>query len=427
LNARVVVFAGVTACLTVTLTGAEQLLPPLPEQKIAAHRITLIRDWARAVELHIPGELDAAVASLIAWTSDDIARAWLDVQALIAVVRRPTTTRFRARPSDRTIDFSSSAGLATLREVAASIRTRAGGSDLFYKRAATLHADIAMTVKGTAGASQSRSLIVKTSDGAQVGLHSNLVHWEFGRLLLDAVRQPAEDSFVRDWYRASMGFKLRIGELDTPHFDRAGELFPRDAIVRFQLGSLHEWFADPRVQSAADSVSLPRGIHLEVKSEGAELRNAETQFRRALEGDPAHVEARVRRGRVLSRLGRPKEAAAELRAALDRKPEPLLEYYAQLFLAAAEEALDRFAEARVAYARAQTLYPRAQVPRLGLSQLLHREGNRSVARDTLAPALQSHVRDRKADPWWTYRSAPARHTDDLFAVVYRTLAAGGTR
>jgi tetratricopeptide (TPR) repeat protein len=452
-NPVVTTGVGLIACMTVALTSAEQVRqqrPARPAQKIVAHQIGLLRDWVAAVDRHTPGELDDSALSLIGWTSDEITTAWLDVQALIAVVQRPTATRFTAHPLLRyrytdsegrehslsrrsatsvgqIADVSSAPGLATLREVAGSVRTRAGGPDLFYKQAAMLHADIAMNVEDGVGESQTGSLIVKTKDGAQVGVHGNVVHWEFGRLLLDAVRQPSGDDFVRDWYRATMAFKLRIGELDTPHFEHGGAVFPRDAIVMFLLGGLHEWFADPRVQSVADSVDLPRGIQLELQTEGAELRAAEENFRRALEVDPDHVEARIRHGRVLGRLGRHQQAVDALRVATPRARDPLLAYYAHLFLGAEEETLGRLPQARAAYTSAAALYPRAQAPRLGLSQLAHRTGDRVAARAALAPALPPYVSDPKDDPWWTYRSAPGRHTDDLLAVVYRGLGAGDAR
>jgi tetratricopeptide (TPR) repeat protein len=426
-NAVVATSLSLIVCVSVSLAAAgepRQARPRQPARKIVAHRVTLLRDWVAAVDRHVPGKLDAPAMTLIAWTPDDLRSAWLDVQALIAVVARPTATRFTAQPSGQTVDVSNSTDLATLREMAASVRTRTGGSDLFYKRAAMLHSDIAMRAKG--GAVASGSLFVEAKDGAQVGAQNSAVHWEFGRLLLDSVRQPSQDELVRGWYRATMAFRLSVGELDTPHFIRGRELFPRDASILFQLGCLHEWFADPRVQSVTESVRLPRGIRLEVEEEETELRAADESFRRALEIDPGHIEARVRRGRVLGRLQRHELAVEELRAAAARARDPLIAYYAQLFLGAEEEALGRLQQARAAYASAAALYPRAQAPRLALSQLRHRSGDRVAAREALAPALQPGVDDRTDDPWWTYRSAPGRHTDDLLAVVYRQLEAGGT-
>jgi tetratricopeptide (TPR) repeat protein len=246
-------------------------------------------------------------------------------------------------------------------------------------------------------------------------------------LLLDEVHPLGEDEFVRDWYRASMAVKLRVGDLDTTHFERAADLFPRDASVRFLAGCLHEWLADARVRAAAETVKLPRGVQLEVEDEEAELRLAESHYKRALVADQDHVETRVRLGRVLGRLGRHKEAATQLRQAAGSATEPLVAYYAQLFLGAEEEALGRSGEARVAYEHAAALYPRAQAPRLGLSELLHGQGDRVGARTALGPALPASPAPKRDDPWWTYRSAPARHADDLVEALYDAFGPGGAR
>jgi tetratricopeptide (TPR) repeat protein len=395
---------------------------PRSAPKIATHRITLLGDWVAAVERHTPGEVDDAAIALSRWSAAQIALAWIDLQALIAIVERPRATRFAARPDGRTIDVSESPSLATLRELSGLVRTRPGGSTHFYKRAAVLHADIAMHVAGASGRSPTGSLIVETGDGTQLGVHGNLAHWEFGRLFVDALRPASLDPFVRDWYRASLAYKLSIGELDTPHFDRAVEILPRDPIVRFQLGCLHEWFADARVQTASSSVRLPRGIYLAVRDERDELRAAAEQFERTLAVDPGHTEARVRQGRVLFRLGRHDAAARVLRAAAAEGLEPLVAYYAHLFLGATEEALERTAHARAAYTRAAALYPRAQAPHLALSQLFDRSGDRPAARRALASVLPPTRGAGAEDPWWTYRRACSRHTPDLVAALYRTLA-----
>ena len=115
-------------------------------------------------------------------------------------------------------------------------------------------------------------------------------------------------------------------------------------------------------------------------SDSQELLDAEGLFRRVLELKPDAVEARLRLGHVLLRLGRFREAAGELRQAV-----PLLEsdaqllYDGELFLGAAEEALGNYEASRVAFERAASLYPTAQSPRLSLSELARRRGDRPGA------------------------------------------------
>ncbi len=75
----------------------------------------------------------------------------------------------------------------------------------------------------------------------------------------------------------------------------------------------------------------------------------------------------------------------------------------QLFLGRAEEALEHGEAARVAFERASALYPNAQSPRLALSQIARRAGNRPAAQRELQviSALPDDQR-RREDPWWFY-------------------------
>ncbi len=77
---------------------------------------------------------------------------------------------------------------------------------------------------------------------------------------------------------------------------------------------------------------------LGVETEGSELRRSEQLYKRALEADPALVEARIRLGRVLGLRGRHEEAVAQLQQGLSAT-ETLLQYHAHLFLAAELDAL----------------------------------------------------------------------------------------
>jgi tetratricopeptide (TPR) repeat protein len=173
------------------------------------------------------------------------------------------------------------------------------------------------------------------------------------------------------------------------------------------------------------NANLPSGARLNVVSEEGELRRAAQLYRRALELDPSHREAAVRYGRVLGRLGQHTEAVEHLRA-VKGTSDPVIGYFAELFLGFEEEAVERFEDARTAYDRALALFPRAQAPRLALSQLLHRAGDRAAARDALAPVLQPWGDGVAGDPWWIYRTTPGRQASELISAVYRALAPGVT-
>jgi tetratricopeptide (TPR) repeat protein len=405
-----------------------RLLPPPP---VVSHKVTVLRDWVQAVSRHVPGETDAALLSIAAWTRDDVQSAWIDVQALLALVKNKDTSAFYSQPSGERIALRTHLrrqDLDALRELATGIRDGTGSLPLFAKRAAILHSDVAREfeinsdVASTESVWSPRRHVVQTDDGRQVGMNGGIIHWEFGGLLLDAVPDAGGDEFVRTWYRASLVFKLSAEELDTPHFDRAIALFPNDAVVRFLYGCLRDAFAHPAVQSVVDTVKLPPSVRLDVRSESNELRLAESEFRRAIELDSAFGEARLRYGRVLARLNKHAAAAAELRQAVSMVREPILDYYARLFLGAEEEALGRMNDARSRYQEAAALYPLAQAPKVALSQLAHRAGNRAAAREALSEMNGGSSPIRlEDDPWWVYQRSAGRMADEWREATYRLL------
>jgi tetratricopeptide (TPR) repeat protein len=158
-----------------------------------------------------------------------------------------------------------------------------------------------------------------------------------------------------------------------------------------------------------------------VPDEQAELNEAERLFRRVLQIDPAHVEARLHLGRVLGRMGRHELAARELREVARATVNPLTLYFARLFLGAEALALGDADEARDAYQGAAALYPHAQSPRLALSALAARAGDHVEALRLMGPALDPTITPGNPDPWWLYQTTQGRFTDlllaDLHAVV----------
>ena len=420
--------------LAATLQGAQVPVPTLPPPPVVSHHVTVLREWVRAVERHTPGEVDAAALWPTTLTRDEVGQLWVDVRALIAYITDPRAKEFFVRPAgerSRLVRvFTTPQDVAALRKLALDIKQGIGAQQ-FYKRAAVLHSDVVMLVqRGPAiGALEGsflgpRRTVVRTEDGQQTGLYGSDVNWEFGRMLLDEVREPSKDHTVRAWYAATMSHKLGEEELDFPHFERAGQLLPDEAEIQFLFGALHEAFSDPRVQTVLETVVMPLGIRLGVQPERVELGDAERYLARALRIDPTHVEARVRRGRVLGRLGRHKEAVEELRRAIATSRDTLLTYYAQLFVGGSEEALGRYDAARSAYEQARALYTQAQAPVLASSQLLHRSGDRPAAhtglRDVLQPADTKTADD---DPWWSYHLAAGRFTAERVAALYRSLNA----
>jgi uncharacterized protein (DUF1697 family)/tetratricopeptide (TPR) repeat protein len=418
-------------CLVLMLMVPQQpipQLPALPPNGIISYRAALIRDWSNAAMQHTPGEDDEALSVVRRWSADELREAWIGVNVLLALLANPTLKVFSAPQWGRQIPIVVARHDVVMLAGRAEELRRTPGHAAFLKRAAVLHSDLALEFGSDPPPPPFNMsfliplrTFVKTSDGTQDSLYTGDVNWEFARILLDNVPDVKQDADVRQWYRASLSHMLLVEHLDNPHFGHALKLFADAAEVLFLNGCLHESLANPRVQRVVEEIQLPPGTTLDVGSESYELRQAESLFRRALDVNPAHVEARLRHGRTLARLGRHTDAASELRRALDAASETLLEYYAALFLGAELEALNQFAEARTAYQRAAKLSPDARAPRLALSQLTHRSGDRAAARAELDSVLQPYQTDLEHDPWWTYQLTCGRGANDLMAEVYRSV------
>jgi tetratricopeptide (TPR) repeat protein len=159
------------------------------------------------------------------------------------------------------------------------------------------------------------------------------------------------------------------------------------------------------LQAGAESLLEDGRGETTVGSVKAELGRAERFFRDALMSDPHHLEARVRYGNTVGRLGRHRDAIAALRRAIADGVEGDLLYLAHLFLGREEEAVRNVDGARDAYERAARARPNAQTPRLAMSFLAQRIGDRGAAQRELdALARLPVAEDRRDDPWWKYFS-----------------------
>ena len=417
------------ALIVVAVVGGSALLSSSPPTRLAR-----LESWLAALDLHQPGADDRAVSDVGSWPVDQIRTLWVDANVLVSAIRGADPDGIRFNPGERRPVRSSytRSELKRMRELARNMR-RPGATSRILKRGALLHTDIAMMnpprpeplpVRVPAGPWR---IMMNTADGRSMDVGQAAVHWEVARLLLDLVSaatvevtgerpDPARDPTVRDWYRATMAFALRQEQLEAGHFARGAQLFPDDAEILFFAGCVHETFAAPHIQSAIRSATLPFGVSFDIESDRAELRQAESLFRRAVAGNPGFAEAHVRLGRVLGRLGHHADAVAELRQALTLTDDPLLLYYADLFLAADEEALGHVDAARDAYAHAASRFPAAQSPRLGLSQLARRAGDRAGALKAMRHVFDpSDDAERSDDPWWIYYMTNGRNADALLA------------
>jgi len=392
-----------------------------------ASRLWNLRSWVTAVEEHEPGTYDPAAFSVDPWDPDQLEAVGRDLltlsrflasgRARVARSGRPPTLTYQGR----TLSIADIQQLLGLTDE----ETQRGDVNRLLKRGALLHADIAMlapprsrvTTGMTPAASQ--DLVFLYRDGRLQGVESAGAHWRLGRTLLDAVSpDPSRDEMVREWYRAT-GAHLQAAHAfvyATPHLSRARELFPGDARILLYSGALHESLATSRVQSVLDPSQRASGSGSGILSARAELQRAESLLRQAVRSEPALAEARVRLGRVLDLLGRHEEGAAELRRAASATGDALLLYYADLFLGQAELALSHRDQANAGFERAASRYPRAQSPRLALSQLAHRNGNRAGALGAIRPVLDLPASEgEREDPWWYYNEVHVPDVDRLLA------------
>jgi hypothetical protein len=441
-------------------TAAPGAQGPPPEE--VSPRIARFETWLESVEQHRPGDLDEGVRLISTWNQEQLRLIWMDALTIVSLVREPSVSLFyvtepggvggagqqgrqlSSLATTRSRQVLYTVGeLRRLREIAKQVSPKGtpGPENNVLKRGAMLHADIEVLVPIRSGASANSArpgpggTTLHMDDGQQLGLTSEVSHWDMGRRLLDAVRppesksslkmrpDPGADDLVRRWYLAGSAYMLRMRLIDITQFSRARELFPNDPDVSFFVASLHEYLAGVRTQSVMRLMRARRDVRFDVQEEDAELRLAEQFYKRALERNPKLIEARIRLGRVLGLRERHEEAVAQLRQA-QTVEEPLLQFYLHLFLGREFEALGNGPEARQSYERAVELVPTAQSPLLGLSRVADEAGDRTAAREAVARVLKLPIPDEeRADPWWVYEVVPARGADGLLADLRERIAA----
>jgi len=187
------------------------------------------------------------------------------------------------------------------------------------KRGAMLHSDIAWLGLNRSNL-QGLQPVALNADGQGLGGARTNGHLDVARTLLLAIRpDPARDADVRLWFRATSAWFFRHGMLGdlTHHLARAGTLFKgNDAVTELDRGALFEAQSAPlSLLVSGDGRRDQTGAI--VPARRSFLLDAERAYQRAFELDPSMVEARIRRGRVLTELGRRTDGMRELRAAID--------------------------------------------------------------------------------------------------------------
>ena len=445
-------------------------------ESVEPARLDRLERWLVTLVRHTPGVRDEALVEVGSWSNSELRSLWIEVNVVVQLIRNPGKRTFLVRPDGQRapaeirytmrqlwrlgalacaagglmterhcIDINAvallDADLSRLASVAGAARLH-GDGNYVLRHGALLHSDVAILTpqSGMDPVSSSRSLgptrlRLEISDGRDVDLGQDAVHWDIARMVLDHVTPsgadrpaPGRDAMVRQWYRATAAWMQHVDDHDGRHLERAREIFPDDPELLFLSGCQREAYAGPRIQSAVRSADLPSGVTFGVASVRDELRQAERFFRRALEEKLDHVEARLRHGRVLGGLGRHEDAANELRQAIASTDDTLLAYYGHLFLGAEQQALGQYNAARDAYERAAELYPTAQSPLIALSALARQQGDRPAALQALQRVFNlPSVGSERIDPWWEYHVAQARNADELLQDLRRPFQSEGER
>jgi hypothetical protein len=447
------------------------------ELRADAARLQRLERWVVAVGRHVPGQVDPESRDLAVWGLTDLQGLWIDINSLAQTMRNRGVRDFALAgedgrltrivyPAEQLRDLRRLACVAggyldpsghtepagsiardcldttpvgdlpsALRDVAVRFgraRVTRGDDNLALRRAAVLHADIAMLHNPVGAAVSTPTLPIgprrtrlELVDGRATGMTLSGIHWEIAEAALRFIQPPGAkrpapggDAMVRDWYRATGAWLQAHEQHDSQHMAEAVRLFADDPVLLFLSGCQHEAYASPVIQIALDAV--PRDVRAP-RAGSAEWRQAESLFRQALKAAPDMAEARLHLGRVLTELGRPADGAAELRTALAALDEPVQKYYAALFLGAAEEHAGNFAAARDAFRQARDLVPAAQTPLLALSQLARRRDDAAAAREAMAALFALPAPDDTADPWWTYQTTQGRDAVSLVLRVWATV------
>jgi hypothetical protein len=383
--------------------------------RTAGDRLDRLEQWLTATTEHRPGRRDAAAERIGGWKNAEVDELKPLLEVLFELIRDPAKPDLAPR---RGLDDDDVDRIGALARAA---RAR-GDPNGILKRGAMLHADVMMSgaarlerfssARAASRASTSASIAVLGLDGQHESFAAVPAHWPFARWLLRWIDpDPAADDYVRLWYRATASYLLQSnqwGDVDRHLRDARTRLTP-DANVHLDSGCLYEAYASPRAQAMVADARR-RGTRVDLLEPDANLRLAEVHYKQALALDPTLIEARVRLARVRVALGRPGEAVAELERASIASTDPVVRYFAVLFLGEAHDALGASEAARAAYARAAALYPLSQAPHLALSLLAREAGDREAAQATLRGFLGAPSPDRvRHEPWWTYNIGSGRH------------------
>jgi tetratricopeptide (TPR) repeat protein len=227
------------------------------------------------------------------------------------------------------------------------------------------------------------------------------------RLTLWALQYLREEGGLAAALETFEAVKSRGGKSST------GVVPLEEVEVRLARGALEELRATP---DAVAQSARARGLFHTVARDSflarEERRRVETAARvyEALIVDhPEELEAHLRLGRLLLRLGQPEKAELHVRRVAGVRPDARQAYLAALFRADACERQGRVVDAIAAYGVAQQHWPGAQSPAIGVARLHALSGAHQDARLALTGVYLERAADapERSDPWVGYMGGQA--------------------
>jgi len=225
-------------------------------------------------------------------------------------------------------------------------------------------------------------------------------------LLDPAALQPGGAPFVARFATAfSLHLRSTLCFLTGRNWAEAGlKLAPQAATLHLADGLASETigvtgFVEPTLRVVRDVRGrMESGYEV---NRSKELNRAAEEFRKALSLNPELVEARLRLGRLLWRLGRGREARESLQLAVNGSDGALL-YLAHLFLGQCLEDDGELPAAIGQYAAAVSLRPDSQVGAVALAHAHSLRGDGEKGREVLDRSLSLSGSRRTQDPYWNY-------------------------
>jgi tetratricopeptide (TPR) repeat protein len=138
------------------------------------------------------------------------------------------------------------------------------------------------------------------------------------------------------------------------------------------------------------------------QAQARQLESAVRIYQGLIAGHPALLEAHLRLGHLLARLGRLDAAEAHLAAVSRLNPDDRQAYLSAVFLADVHERRGRTAEAIAAYEAARGIWPGSQAPLVALARLRGLRGDADGARAALAGIHVERDMRERTDPWMGY-------------------------